>query len=150
MRLWVSYKKKIWKFFFASSKSRKKGVRFGSISQEVRIRRYGSAPKCHWSPTLSETILFYINAVWSCGCLVEKNHTVSTGSRLPASQDEETTNDREGNCEQFWVRMCRKIRLWDRGSGIRNKPIPDPGSRGQKGTGFRIPDPNPQHFLISN
>jgi hypothetical protein len=24
------------------------------------------------------------------------------------------------------------------GSGIRNKPIPDPGSRGQKGTGSRI------------
>jgi hypothetical protein len=24
------------------------------------------------------------------------------------------------------------------GSGIRKKPIPDPGSRGQKGTGFRI------------
>ncbi len=27
------------------------------------------------------------------------------------------------------------------GSGIRKKPIPDPGSRGQKGTGSRIPDP---------
>jgi hypothetical protein len=26
-------------------------------------------------------------------------------------------------------------------------PIPDPGSRGQKGTGFRIPDPDPQHCL---
>jgi hypothetical protein len=26
-------------------------------------------------------------------------------------------------------------------SGIRKKPIPDPGSRGQKGTGSRIPDP---------
>jgi hypothetical protein len=36
------------------------------------------------------------------------------------------------------------------GSGIRDpdpeKPIPDPGSRGQKkGTGSRIPDPHPQH-----
>ncbi len=30
-------------------------------------------------------------------------------------------------------------------SGIRKKPIPDPGSRGQKGTGSRIPDPDPQH-----
>jgi hypothetical protein len=30
-------------------------------------------------------------------------------------------------------------------SGIRKKPIPDPGSRGQKGTGYRIPDPDPQH-----
>jgi hypothetical protein len=32
-------------------------------------------------------------------------------------------------------------------SEIRNKPIPDPGSgsRGQKGTGSRIPDPDPQH-----
>jgi hypothetical protein len=33
------------------------------------------------------------------------------------------------------------------GSGIRKKPIPDPGSRGQKGTGSRIPDPDPQHCL---
>jgi hypothetical protein len=30
------------------------------------------------------------------------------------------------------------------GSGIRKKPIPDPGSRGQKGTRSRIPDPDPQ------
>jgi hypothetical protein len=29
------------------------------------------------------------------------------------------------------------------GSGIRD---PDPGSRGQKGTGSRIPDPDPQHW----
>jgi len=28
-----------------------------------------------------------------------------------------------------------------------NKPIPDPGSRGQKGTGSRIPDPDPHHCL---
>jgi hypothetical protein len=41
------------------------------------------------------------------------------------------------------------------GSGIRKKPIPDPESRGQKGTGsriqgskrHRIPDPDPQHCL---
>jgi hypothetical protein len=31
------------------------------------------------------------------------------------------------------------------GSGIRKKPIPDPGSRGQKGTGSWIPDP--QHWV---
>ncbi len=36
------------------------------------------------------------------------------------------------------------------GSGIRDlgsekKPFPDPGSRGQKGTGSPIPDPDPQH-----
>jgi hypothetical protein len=30
-------------------------------------------------------------------------------------------------------------------SGIGKKPIPDPGSRGQKGTGSPIPDPDPQH-----
>jgi hypothetical protein len=30
------------------------------------------------------------------------------------------------------------IWFWDPGSGIRKKPIPDPGSRGQKGTGSRI------------
>jgi hypothetical protein len=38
------------------------------------------------------------------------------------------------------------------GSGIRDPGsgknlIPDPGSRGQKGTGSRIPDPDPQHCL---
>ncbi len=27
-------------------------------------------------------------------------------------------------------------------------PIPDPGSRGQKGTRSRIPDPDPQHWLL--
>ncbi len=26
-------------------------------------------------------------------------------------------------------------------------PIPDPGSRGQKGTRSRIPDPDPQHWM---
>jgi hypothetical protein len=30
-------------------------------------------------------------------------------------------------------------------SGIRKKSIPDPGSMGQKGTGSRIPAPDPQH-----
>ncbi len=35
----------------------------------------------------------------------------------------------------------------DPGSGIRKKPITDPGSRGQKGTGSRIPDPDPQHCI---
>jgi hypothetical protein len=34
------------------------------------------------------------------------------------------------------------------GYGIRKKPIPDPGSRGQKGTGYRIPDPDPQHCSL--
>jgi hypothetical protein len=40
----------------------------------------------------------------------------------------------------------------DFGSGIRKKPIPDPGSRGQKATGSRIrirntAIPDPQHCL---
>ena len=34
--------------------------------------------------------------------------------------------------------MLSNIWVWDLGSGIRKKPIPDPGSRGQKGTGSRI------------
>jgi len=34
----------------------------------------------------------------------------------------------------------------DLGSGIRKKPIPDPGSMGQKYTGSRIPDQDPQHW----
>jgi hypothetical protein len=33
----------------------------------------------------------------------------------------------------------------DPGSGKNLFQIPDPGSRGQKGTGSRIPDPDPQH-----
>jgi hypothetical protein len=33
------------------------------------------------------------------------------------------------------------------GPEIQKKPIPDPGSRGQKGTGSRTPDPDPQHWL---
>ncbi len=36
------------------------------------------------------------------------------------------------------VNKLSKIWIWDPGSGIRKKPIPDPGSRGQKGTGSRI------------
>jgi hypothetical protein len=43
--------------------------------------------------------------------------------------------------------------VWDPGSGprsgIRKKPIPDPGVRGQKGTGSRIPDPDPQHWSLT-
>jgi hypothetical protein len=34
-------------------------------------------------------------------------------------------------------------------SGIRKKPILDPGSRGQKGTGSRIPDSDPQHCFFA-
>jgi len=34
----------------------------------------------------------------------------------------------------------------DSGSGCWLSPIPDPGSRGQKGTQSRIPDPDPQHW----
>ncbi len=36
-------------------------------------------------------------------------------------------------------------RIPDPGSGCWLSPIPDPGSRGQKGTQSRIPDPDPQH-----
>jgi hypothetical protein len=43
------------------------------------------------------------------------------------------------------VTKLSKIWVWDPGSGIWIKPIPDPGSRGQKGIGSRILDPDPQH-----
>jgi hypothetical protein len=46
---------------------------------------------------------------------------------------------------QKMFNMLSNIWVWDLGfgirdprSGIRKKPIPDPGSRGQKGTGSRI------------
>ncbi len=45
------------------------------------------------------------------------------------------------------VTNLSKTWLWDPGSDIREKPFPDPGSRGQKGTGSLIPDPDPQHWL---
>jgi hypothetical protein len=34
------------------------------------------------------------------------------------------------------------------GSGIWKKPILNPGYGGQKGTGSRIPDPDPQHWTL--
>jgi hypothetical protein len=36
------------------------------------------------------------------------------------------------------VKKLSRIWVWDPGSEIRKKPIPDPVSRGQKGTGSRI------------
>ncbi len=51
--------------------------------------------------------------------------------------------------ELFTQKIVTKLSkkwVWDPRSGIRKKPIPDPGSRGQKGTGSRIPDPDPQHW----
>jgi hypothetical protein len=39
---------------------------------------------------------------------------------------------------QKMVSKLSKIWVGDPGSEIRKKPIPDPGSRGQKGTGSRI------------
>jgi hypothetical protein len=36
------------------------------------------------------------------------------------------------------VTKLLKIWVWDPGSEIQEKPFPDPGSRGQKGTGSRI------------
>jgi hypothetical protein len=56
---------------------------------------------------------------------------------------------------QKFFDMLSNIWVWDPGSGIRDpgsrirkKPIPDPGSRGQKGIGSRIPDPDPQHWVL--
>jgi hypothetical protein len=36
------------------------------------------------------------------------------------------------------VSKLSKIWVWDPRSGIRKKPIPDPGSRGQKGTESQV------------
>ncbi len=49
------------------------------------------------------------------------------------------------------VTKLSKIWVWDLGSGIRKKPIPDPGSRGQKGTGSRMRISNTvfSHLLIT-
>ncbi len=39
--------------------------------------------------------------------------------------------------EKIWANFQRIIWVWDPGAGTPKKPIPDPGSRGQKGTGSR-------------
>jgi hypothetical protein len=56
---------------------------------------------------------------------------------------------------QKMFNMLSNIWVWDPGSeirdpgfGIRKKPIPDPGSRGQKGTGSRNPDPGSATLLF--
>jgi hypothetical protein len=57
--------------------------------------------------------------------------------------------------KKIWANFQRIIELFtkkivkDPRSGIRKKPIPDPGSRiqGSKSTQSRIPDPDPQHCL---
>jgi hypothetical protein len=41
------------------------------------------------------------------------------------------------------------IKIMGLGSGIRKKPIPDPGYRGQKGTGSRILDPSSRSATLS-
>ena len=52
------------------------------------------------------------------------------------------------NCHQ----ALKNMGLWSGtrypGSGKNLFRIPDPGSRGQKGTGSRIPDPDPQHCWL--
>jgi len=57
--------------------------------------------------------------------------------------------------EKIWANLHRIIELFHKkivkkllnyGLGIRKKPIPGPVSRGQKGTGSWIPDPDPQHW----
>ena len=56
--------------------------------------------------------------------------------------------------EKIWANLHRIIELFHKkivkkllnyGLGIRKKPIPGPVSRGQKGTGSWIPDPDPQY-----
>jgi hypothetical protein len=82
-------------------KSLKKGVGSGSISQ-----RYGPGdPDPHQNVTDSQHCVkqSYFTSMPSevAAALLRKNHTVSTGSRLPASDAGEMTNDREGNCEEY-------------------------------------------------
>jgi hypothetical protein len=43
----------------------------------------------------------------------------------------------------------QKYRIGIRDPGFDKKPIPDPGSRSQKGTGSRIPDVDLQHCIYN-
>jgi hypothetical protein len=65
------------------------------------------------------------------------------GSRI---RDPKTATETKFVVITFYV-LCfyEALKNMDLGSGIRKKPIPDPGSRGQKGTGSWIADPDPQH-----
>jgi hypothetical protein len=48
-------------------------------------------------------------------------------------------------CQKI-VNKFSKIWVWDPGSEIRYPEKTYSGSRGQKGIGSRIPDPDPQHW----
>jgi hypothetical protein len=48
--------------------------------------------------------------------------------------------------QKFFIKLL-KIWVWDPGSEIRDPEKTYSGSRGQKGTGSRIPDPDPQHWI---
>jgi hypothetical protein len=48
------------------------------------------------------------------------------------------------------VTKLSKIWVWDPRSRIRKKPIPDHVSRIQGSKRHRIPDPDPQHWFLSN
>ncbi len=52
------------------------------------------------------------------------------------------------NCQKALKNMVLGSGILDPRSGIRKKPIPDPGSRGQKGTGSRIRIRNTASFNI--
>jgi hypothetical protein len=49
---------------------------------------------------------------------------------------------------QKTVTKLSKVWVWDPRSGIRKKPIPDPGSRIQGSKRHRIPDPDPLHCFL--
>jgi hypothetical protein len=51
--------------------------------------------------------------------------------------------------ELFTQKVVTKLsKIWALDPGSGKNPIPDPGSRGQKGTASRIPDPDRQHFFL--
>ncbi len=52
------------------------------------------------------------------------------------------------NCQKALQNMVLGSGIRDPRSGIRKKPIPDPGSRGRKGTGSRIRIRNTEHLKL--
>jgi hypothetical protein len=99
MCLWLSYKKKIWgKVFFASLKSLKKGVGSGFVSQ-----RYGSAPKCHGTPTLLFTLTISVPCTSIKNCLIYSKYLCSEADKQkkmkspPGVEEERSASKRRRN-----------------------------------------------------
>jgi hypothetical protein len=92
----------------------------------------------------------FLCVAWSCTVVDKNDHTIGAIQVLK----KKIWANFQRIIELFTQKIATKLSNMDLGSGIRKKPIPDPASRGQQGTGSRIrntadkdPDPAFQAFL---